>query len=234
MTRILPKLAVAFVTFTIGVSVTAIYYLYRLPDPIPPEAVKMDQRFSCFPGLSVRVLKSNAQKEFFPAALSESAWSRRFLNDWYSRHLEAMNELPLSALENEDESYRFLWLRSFHRPVAIHVWRTGDRHFMVVKRVNGRGGYDPGTFDLYWARSLSENDWNAFMLHLEHSQYWVMSREDDRGMFDGAQWIMEGYRQGRYHVVDRQSPDAGAYRDACMHLLRQSGLLAEIPTREVY
>ena len=41
-------------------------------------------------------------------------------------------------------------------------------------------------------------------------------------------WIMEGYREGRYHVVDRKSPDPGAYRDACMYLLRHSSLLAEV------
>jgi hypothetical protein len=87
---------------------------------------------------------------------------------------------------------------------------------------------------LYWARSLSENDWDAFVMHLEHSEYWSMSTKDDRMLTDGAQWIMEGYREGRYHVVDRQSPDAGAYRDACLHLLRQSGLLEEIPAVEVY
>ena len=231
MTRILLKFAVALVTFTIGVSVTAIYWLYRAPDAILPDVVKFDQRFSCFPGLSVRVPKSTAQKEFFPAAPSERT---RFLKSYYPLYLEAMNEQPLSALVNEDESYRFLWLRSFHHPVAIHVWRTGERHFMVVKRVNGRRNYKPGAVDCYSTRSLSENDWNAFILHLEHSQYWLMPRQDSWMYEDGAQWIMEGYREGRYHVVDRQSPASGAYRDACMYLLRLSGLLAEIPAREVY
>ncbi|HKG59026.1 MAG TPA: hypothetical protein VKB05_04540 [Pyrinomonadaceae bacterium] len=234
-TRILIKLGVALVTFTIGVSVTAIYWFYRLPDVVLPEVAKVDQRYSCFPGLSVRVLKSSNQRDFFPGgALSETIRSARFRNGWYSGQLEAMNELPLAALANEDESYRFLWLRAFHKPVAIHVWRTGMRHFIVVKRLNGRGGYDPGRFDLYWSHSLSENEWDSFMLHLEHSQYWLMPTEDDRIMFDGAQWILEGYREGRYHIVDRQSPDTGAYHDACMYLLRQSGLLAEIPAKEVY
>lgn len=232
MTRQFLKLAVALATFTVAVSVTAIYRLSSLPDAILPEVVKFDHPFSCFPGLSVRVPKSNVQTEFFPAQAMSG--KRFFINGWYSRHLEAMNELPLSSLENEDESYRFLWLRTFHRPVAIHVWRAGDRHFLVLKRLNGRGGYAPGTSDLYWARSLSENDWDAFMLHLEHSAYWLMPTEDDRMFQDGAQWILEGYREGRYHVVDRQSPDSGAYRDACMYLLRQSGLLAEIPANEVY
>lgn len=235
ITRILPKLAVALVTFTIGVSVTAIHWLYLVPNAILPEVAMVDQRSSCFPGLSVRVLKSSAQREFFPAvALSESPWSARFLDGWYSRNFEAMNELPLPALENEDESYRFLWLRTFHKPVAIHVWRAGVRHFMIVKRLNGRSGYNPGRFDLYWSQSLSENEWDAFILHLEHSQYWLMPTENDLLMFDGAQWIMEGYREGRYHVVDRQSPESGAYRDACMYLLRQSGLLAETPATEIY
>jgi hypothetical protein len=122
MTRIFLKLGVAFVTFSIGVSVTVIYSLYRLPDVTLPEITNIVQRSSCFPGLSVRVVKSTAQTEYFPAvALSDSAWSAQFLNDWYSRQLKAMNELPLAALENEDESYRFLWLRSFHEPIAIHV-----------------------------------------------------------------------------------------------------------------
>ena len=214
------KLAVALITFTIGVSITAIYRLYCLPEIVLPEVTKVDRRFSCFPGLSVRVA-------------SEDVSSGPFRN-WYSRHLEAMNELPLATLLNEDESYRFLWLRSFHHPVAIHVWRTGEQYFMVVKRLSGRGGYAPGTVDLYRANSLSEDEWDAFMLHLEHSQYWSMPTEDDRMCNDGAQWRMEGYREGRYHAVDRQCPDAGAYRDACMYLLRQSGLLAEISTNEVY
>ena len=235
MTRILLKLAIALVTFEIGVTVNAIYRYSGTTDLVVPDYVITEQRHSCFPGLSVRVLKSSDQTEFFSqAALSETPRFARLLNGWYSRQLEAMNERPLSALENEDESYRFLWLRTFHKPVAIHVWRAGAQHFVVVKRLNGRGGYDPGRFDLYWSHSLSENEWDAFMLHLEYAEYWLMPTEEKSLMFDGAQWIMEGYREGRYHVVDRKSPDTGAYRDACLYLLRQSGLLAETPASEVY
>jgi hypothetical protein len=213
------KLGVALVTFTLGVYVTAFYSLYYMPDVTLPDVAKVGARYSCFPGLSSRVVKSTTPTEY----------------DLYSRYLKAMNELPLAALVDEDESYRFLWLRSFHHPVMVHVWRTGDRYFTVVKRLNGRGGFAPGTFDLYWARSLSEDEWDAFMMQLEDSQYWQMPTKDNRMMAqDGAQWIMEGYREGRYHIVGRHSPDDGAYRDACLYLLKQSGLLAEIPADEVY
>lgn len=235
MTRILLKLAITLVTFEIGVTVTTIYRYYGVTDLVVPDVVMVNQRTSCFPGLSVRVPKPTAQTEFFqPAALSESTRHERFLNGWYSGKLAAMNERPLAALENEDESYRFLWLRTFHKPVAIHVSRAGSRYFIVVKRLNGRSGYDWGRFDLYWSHSLSEDEWDGFMLHLEHTEYWLMPTEEKRILFDGAQWIMEGYREGRYHVVDRTSPDPGAYRDACMYLLRHSGLLAETPATEVY
>lgn len=213
------KLGVALVTFTLGVSLTAIYSLYYLPDAVLPDVAKMEADYSCFPGLSLRAVKATTQAEY----------------DLYSSYLKVMNEVPLASLVDEDESYRFLWLRTFHRPVMVHVWRAGDRYFTVVKRLNGRGGYAPGTFDLYWARSLSEDDWDAFMMQLEDSQYWQMPTRDNRMRAqDGAQWIMEGYREGRYHIVNRQSPDNGAYRDACLYLLSQSGLLAEIPANEVY
>jgi len=232
MKRVFFNVAVSLVTFIISVSATAIYRLYRSPDVDLPEITAINTRSSCFPGLSVEIPKSLDQNTYFPLS-GLAATSPRY--GWYSRHLEAMNELPLTALEKEDESYRFLWLRTFHHPVAIHVWRTGDRHFIVVKRLNGRGGYDPGTFDLYWARSLSENDWDAFMMHLEHAEFWLTPTENPGVMaMDGAQWIMEGYREGRYHFVDRQSPEPSAYADTCLFLLRRSGLLAEIPANEVY
>lgn len=234
MIRLFNYLAVAFVTFGIGLGVTSIRWLYRAPDAAPPEITSLLRRPSCFPGLSVRVEKSADQIDFFPVTLSDNPRNPQFVNKWYSRALDSMNEQPLAALENEDESYRFLWLRTFHQPVAIHVWRKDEQHFMVVKRLNGKGGYVPGTFDLYWSRSISENDWDAFMTHLESASYWLTPTKNDRLMFDGAQWVMEGYREGRYHVVDRQSPDDGAYREACMYLLRRSGLLAEITDNEVY
>lgn len=235
MKQVFFRLAIALVTFTLGVSVSTIYLLLTVPDVALPSVAKVNNNYSCFPGLAVRVNKSSEQKEFFfPVSLSEGAWSAQFRKEWYSRHLQAMGESPLVALLDEEESYRFIWLRSFHRPVVVRAWRSGGRYFIVAKRLNGRGGYGPGTLDLYWARSLSENDWDAFLLNLEHSTYWAMQTEDRSPITDGARWIMEGYREGHYHIVDRQSPQTGAYRDACLFLLRESGLLAETPTAEVY
>jgi len=233
MKRIFFNLAVSLVTFIIGVSVTGILWLYSGPDVTLPETAKFDMRSSCFPGLSVGVNKSPARTTYFPlSGLAATRFGSR--GYWYSRQLKAMNELPLGALENEDESYRFLWLRTFHHPISIRVSRTGDHYFMEVKQLSGLGGYEPGTLDVNWGCAISEDEWDLFLTHLEHSNFWLMPAQGDVVSTDGAQWIMEGYRESRYHVVDRQSPAPGAYADACLYLLRQSGLLAKIPADEVY
>ena len=232
MKRVFFHITVSLVTFTVAVYVTGIFRLYFEPDVTLPEVVKIQREFSCFPGLSVRVVKSNDQTEFFPVlALWRNYSARGFV---YSSYLDAMHERPLSACEDEDETYRFLWLRSFHHPVSIHVSRTGDHYFMNVTQLSGLVGHEPGTLDVNWGRAISEDDWDRFLMYLERSTFWTMPTRDGVLANDGAQWIMEGYREGRYHVVDRQSPGPDAYADACLYLLRQSSLLAETPANEVY
>jgi hypothetical protein len=145
-----------------------------------------------------------------------------------------MNELALPSLPDESESYRFLWLRSFHRPIAIHVWRTGSKHFIVAKELTGAGGYEPGSLDLTIAHQLSAEEWMTFLIYLDDARYWQMPTSDRRIGQDGAQWILEGYRDHYYHVVNRWSPDSGAYHDVCVYLLKTSGLLEKIPLDEIY
>src|SRR5262245_46652627 len=128
MKRIMHRLAIAVVSFSLGVSVSAIYRLYSAPevtlqDLSTPPGLYFPPGSSCFPGLSVAVEKS---AYFAQTPLAGHPWHSQFRSDWYSRHLRAMNEVALPFLVNDDESYRFLWLRTFHHPVAIHLWRSGS------------------------------------------------------------------------------------------------------------
>jgi hypothetical protein len=239
MKRILLRLGVAVLTFSLGVSLTAIYWLYRLPEVIELERPKPQRpegptRSSSFPGLSVKIKKPNFSSYFPGIALSENDWGNQFISDWYSGHLLAMGEWGLPSLVDEEESYRFLWLRSFHKSIAIRVCRTGSNQYIVVKRLNGRGGYKPRTLELTSVRRLSDDEWYEFMRYLEDSYYWKMPTQDDKILNDGARWILEAYREGRYHLVDRQCPEPGSYREACLYLLRTSGLLKDIPEHEIY
>ena len=123
------------------------------------------------------------------------------------------------------EAYRFTWLRSFHHPVAVRIWKCGSVRFIAVKELNGAGGYEPEKIIFERKRELTPDEWREFMRRLDDSCYWQLStRDDDVVGTDGAQWIFEGFNAGRYHVVDRWSPQSGSYRELCLYVLKLSGL----------
>ncbi len=57
-------------------------------------------------------------------------------------------------------------------------------------------------------------------------------KTDEIGV-DGAQWIVEGIKDGRYKVVDRWSPEKGAVRALGLTMLLDLAKL-KLQYREVY
>ncbi len=147
---------------------------------------------------------------------------------WYRNHLRAMEE-PRLCPGRRVEAYRFLWLRTYDEPVAVRVDREGTRYRLTLKELSGQGGYAPGTLRQSSKRWLTAAEAAEVHRHLARIGFWALSTRrpaDDYGE-DGAHWILEGTRNGRYHVVDRWTPGARAsgrgYRDACLFLLRLAG-----------
>ena|ERR1039458_4389217 len=92
--------------------------------------------------------------QFFPKS-SLDPRGDDFKANWYSTQLRALQEPSLFALatNRKAESYRFLWLRTFHHPVAVRVDLQADGSWMLVTKVaNGAGGYSPG--------SVTTNSWD--------------------------------------------------------------------------
>jgi hypothetical protein len=138
----------------------------------------------------------------------------------------------LSLTDCSAESYRFLWLRSFHAPIAVRLWRSNGQHFLVVKQLRSRDDDRPGKILISRINSLSEEEWNNFKKLLHESSFWKLLVEEPTVVnpdgsitvyADGAQWIMEGASDNCYHIVDRHSAK-GEYREACLYLLKLSGL----------
>jgi hypothetical protein len=128
-----------------------------------------------------------------------------FVRQWYSKHLTAMEEPSLSCGALEDsEAYRFLWLRTFHNPVAVRVFQRDGDYGLEAVILDGAGGYDPGHVSRRVTRTLSRDQWRSVIAKLEGMQFWQMATKgDDLPGCDGAQWIVEARRGGRYHIVDR-------------------------------
>jgi len=146
-----------------------------------------------------------------------------FLNYWYSKHLEAMNEPTLSTMTGHDETYRFLWLRSFHHPITIRIWRTGEVKKMVFKELDGQGGDLPGKMIAHQTRRITSDGWKKLIGLIQEASYWQLPTEREDAGCDGASWILEGKKDEQYHLVERWSPQDGIYRKACLYLLKLSG-----------
>ena len=110
------------------------------------------------------------------------------------------------------EVYRFLWLRSFDNPIAVRLvvtnGATRDGGRLISKMTSGQGGFEPGHLVLDRESRLSKEATDWFLAEVKHARFWdVPARDDSQAQPDGAEWIIEGVKQGRYHIVDRNSPD---------------------------
>lgn len=167
-----------------------------------PSTAKTDALLACGDqGLNTFYFPAGTFRENYAGA---DAFSRK----WYSPHLKAMNEPSLSCGPAKwDEAYRFLWLRSFHAPIAVRVTRKGNQIELDAHVLSGTGGYEPGHVVQDIERKLTLHQWNVLQAALTRMNFWKLPTNipwDDAGFggVDGAQWIIEGRTEG-YHVVDR-------------------------------
>lgn len=160
-----------------------------------------------------------------------------FKSDWYSAQLSALHEPSLYQMiqSANAESYRFLWLRTFHHPVAVRININPDgTSLLTVKMASGAGGYSPGTISENHSQVLSKEQTSGFLALVAASKFWEAPNpiNDQRGT-DGSQWIIEGLKRGRYHVVDRWSPTSGVARQLGSMMAFDLANL-QIPKNEIY
>jgi hypothetical protein len=226
-------------TFALGVTLAAIVYLHpveRLDPPQavvasplpPPESVTCRDNSSAFPGRSKPLDSLKKYKNgYFPEKAFDDGWrgADGSFDDWYGKHLRAMKEPSLVDVKDPDsEVYRFLWLRTFHHPISVRIVRTGYSFRLTSVELNGAGGYDPGRNLRTDNVEIFNDEWCQFTALLDKAQFWAeptVNRE--LSGFDGSQWVFEGVNDGRYHIVDRWTPREGAFREACIYLLKLSG-----------
>lgn len=166
---------------------------------------------------------------------------QKMYQGWADKVLEAMRQPCLFApppSENQSgESYRFLWLRSFHHPILFDVTLGTDGSATVrFVETDGAGGSEPGKIvadeQITPATVLKEREGiegiGTIVQYIRSTQaeegFWRLPPEIDDGsaMVDGSTWIIEGRRQGECKVVLRDNP-AGPFRTFAEQLIRLSG-----------
>jgi hypothetical protein len=172
-----------------------------------------------------------AGQSFFPHALfqPDNPGADAFKAKWYTEQLKALGEPSLFEAKQDSsvQTYRFLWLRSFHRPVAVRVQMHADGSATVLtKMANGAGGYKPGRLFVDKTELAPGDKVKKLTDKIQSLRYWSLpERDPKRQGTDGAQWIIEGVDHGSYRLVDRWSPDNGPVRELGLYFLHQlSGL----------
>jgi hypothetical protein len=144
--------------------------------------------------------------------------------DQYGFVLERFGERPLCTRPGwPREVYRLTWLPAWHPVIVVRVERVGTVYRLQAKQSNEASG---DTVLL-----LSDAEAHDFVNQLAAARFWSLPTLDPHaplGM-DGSQWVVEGLVGGRYHVVDRWSPDReyrdGGYRRLGEWLLARSGFV---------
>jgi hypothetical protein len=119
--------------------------------------------------------------------------------------------------------YRLLFLPSFDCPTVVRLTACEGIWRVVQKRSDGQGGFDPGQFVSKAERDLSPAEGQQFSRLLDGAGFWDMPTFEESDGLDGSQAVLEGVLEGRYHVVDRWSPQGTPYAKLVEFLLKLDG-----------
>ena len=89
--------------------------------------------------------------------------------------------------------------------------RVAELRYVVL---DGAGGYEPGGVAARGERVVSHERATAFRGLFEAVGFWNKQTRDTRIGADGTQWVLEVLRDGRYHVVDRWTPERSGRTEA--------------------
>jgi hypothetical protein len=171
--------------------------------------------------------------QYFPTdALPGSQGLDDFDARWFAKHLRAMGEPSLLQDSRDDalESYRFLCLPTFSHPIAIRLRiRPHGPNDLVATELSGEGGYEPGKIAQRKIVALPEKQAQEFLQLVQKSDFWSLPTKGEGTpnviVLDATEWILEGVKGGKYHVVVRLSSDEKTnYAAVCVRLLAFSQL----------
>jgi hypothetical protein len=234
-----------------------------LPPDIIGDSVKKESQNGHLSGISpvqlhkIRKYGANSLDCTLDAATANYFPKEAELNDfqkhWYSSALKAMNEPSLRLRSRKDTVYRFLWLRSFHHPTCVSIEiLNGGNGGAILKAIELDGadavavphGKSLRRVSLRYYPKLTKE----LIEKIETSQFWTIPIADEQTRVykpqavkpgsiklgsDGAQWIMEASKNGRYRMVRRWSPERGGFRELCVTFLMLAGLYPK-QRREIY
>lgn len=119
--------------------------------------------------------------------------------------------------------YRFLWARSFEPKIVVRLEVAPDGSAKLVSRHHA---FNNVRKDILTERvqQLTARDAAKLVKLFEEDGFWRAPADDDIYGIDGSDWIFEGCRNGRYHVVKIYTPENGnPLKSLGLDLLEKAG-----------
>lgn len=144
----------------------------------------------------------------------------KFTDEFFSAKLKSMEEDDLK--QNSGEVYRFTCTPSFYNPyvIRIDVNSSGDG-VLTYKECEFTEftldySNDNGKLVENETKALTKSQVNAFLELVNKSNFWNMQVLDFRIGADGEGNIIEGVKDGNYHIAYRWTPESGEFYDLVM------------------
>ncbi|HUM98051.1 MAG TPA: hypothetical protein PK275_09350 [Chitinophagaceae bacterium] len=134
-----------------------------------------------------------------------------FLNSWFSKILFSLQEPVLKDYKGDKEVYRFTWLRTFNHPVVVRLEKQGKIVKAFSKVSDGAGGYEPEGIIFDTTFSLTQKQINTINFKLGIEKFLDRQTELRTVGEYGSKWIIEVYKEQKYHVVIRWTPEKGTF-----------------------
>jgi hypothetical protein len=141
---------------------------------------------------------------YFPPQIFTSR-AADFQLRWYSADMYALGETPLWPPCTEHETiYRLTYLPAFSGPSVITLTVSPDGEGRVaIKTLDG----DREVTKIDDTSTVSRDQLARFFSLLDQAHFWQTPTELPSHGLDGAEWIMEGVKDGNYRTVVRWCPD---------------------------
>ena len=189
--------------------------------------------------LSVAIFAADVQQVYFAAGTFDS-----ILETWFSAELHVLEEPSLLKLSEDAkaESYRFLWLRTFSQPIVVRLDIMPDGTGTITTKVaTGEAGfpYTSKTLSTNVSRAVPRERVQSFLRQVHELGFWSIATtlKGDQTGTDGSEWIIEGVKDGKYHVVERwcanDTPSKRVTHQLGLNLAFELAQL-RIPKKDIY
>lgn len=147
--------------------------------------------------------------------------------EWYPEQWMAAREPSFFLYSEQDArpkfALRFSYIPSFSPSIFIRVQEEEGAYTLFAKRMDGAGGYEPGSIASSKKVSLSDQEVADLQQLLRENALFEEEADGCSSGFDGSQWLFELVDSQGYRFVKRWSPTDGAGHRLGQHLIALTG-----------